>query len=170
MKRMNRTEKILLVGLTLVGGWAIISSAHSPEVLRLPETAPQPRVERVPDLTSGALPVVLVSGQDPIAKATMYEVSIKNLTAGPLQAKSLVIVLDGITDNLTGEEVSERVQVLSADGWTVDGKAYFRVPSTQGEWIASSDMASPIRVKLREHDKIPAFTPSFRVRELHMVG
>jgi hypothetical protein len=163
-------KKLVLVAITLLAGWGIASSTPLAEVFGRPVKPAEPTVQRVPDLTAGAMPVVRIMSQDPVHKTTLYDVRIKNMTAGPLPAKSLVVVLDRITDNQTGVEVSTQFQVLHADGWTVDGKAYFRVPSAQNEWIEASDVGSPIHVVIHDRDEIPFYTPSFRVREIGVVG
>jgi hypothetical protein len=167
MVSFGRPVNILLAGTALVGGWALLTGTPIATVLRMTDRSVQVAVDRVPDLTAGAFPMVQPKGQDRTGKAELYEIRVKNMTAGPLSADSLVIVLDRITDNRTGEDVLGTFEVLEPTGLTADGKAYFRVPSGGQSLLASSDETSPIQVKIRNHAEIQFFTPSFRVREAH---
>lgn len=175
MKRGTRSIKRMIVLLVVAGfgaaGWIAVDSDRMADALNVTGTpSPSPVVVPGPDLTAGALPHVRAKGQDPIEKSTVFEVRVKNMTAGPVSAKSLVLVVDRVTDNRNGEEVGDRVDVLNADGHTHDGKSYYRVEADHGAWLGPSEKAKPIQVKLREHDKIHFFTPSFRVREVPAQG
>jgi len=170
---MGQGKKMWLITLVVtlgIGSWALISLGHIPTVLGFTIQPGSSTVTSGPDLTAGALPHVQMTEQDPIEKATIYEVRVKNMTAGPVPAKSLVLVVDRVTDNRNGEEVGDRIDVLNADGHTQDGKSYYRVEANRGSWIGPEEKAKPIRVKMRERDKIPYFTPSFRVREVPAQG
>ena len=175
MKRERRTWKrmtlLLIVAGLAVGGWATLDTGRIAGELGVASTpAPAPVVVSGPDLTAGALPHVRAKGQDPIEKATVFEVRVKNMTSGPVPAKSLVLIVDRVTDNRNGEEVGDRIDVLNADGHTQDGKSYYRVEADHGVWLGPAEKAKPIQVKLRERDKIHFFTPSFRVREVSAQG
>ena len=169
MRRRKRTLVALLIAATGLGGWTVINPGHVSHVLGL-EVASNSSVTPGPDLTAGALPHVRLTEQDPVEKATVYEVRVKNMTAGPVRAKSLVLVVDRVTDNRNGEEVGHLIDVLNADGHTRDGKSYYHIEASHGTWIGPEEKAKPIRVKMRERDKLPYFTPSFRVREVPLQG
>jgi len=165
MRQVKRVLTVLVLVAIGIGGATVITSGHISTVLGL--TPPQfPALVPGADLTAGALPQVKLTAQDPAEKSTVYEVRVKNMTAGPVPAKSLVVVVDRVTDNRNGEDVGHRVEVMNADGHTQDGKSYYRVEADHGQWLAPAEKAKPIRVKLRERDKVPFFTPSFRVREV----
>jgi hypothetical protein len=170
MRNTKRTMMIFtIIGLGIVG-WLVFGSGEMTTVSGLTTQPPAQVVVPASDLTAGALPHVRHTGRDPVEKAAVYEVRVKNMTTGPVRTKSLVLVVDHVTDNRSGEEVGDRVDVLNADGHTDDGKSFYRVEADQGAWLAPAEKARPIQVKLREHDKIHFFTPSFRVREVPAEG
>ncbi len=127
-------------------------------------------IEQLTDLTGKARAVVTLRARDNFSNEFRYDVSIKNETADPLVADSLVLVLDKITnlageDNepLTHEPILKRMEVLGNDGETPDGKPYFRIPVDQSPDLAPYSQSQPVTVRLRNRDYFIVFTPSFRV-------
>lgn len=127
-------------------------------------------IEELTDLTGKARAVITLKARDNFANEFRYDVSIKNETADPLVADSLVLVLDKITnlageDNepLTHESILKRMEVLGQDGETPDGKPYFRIPVDQSPDLAPYSQSQPVTVRLRNRDYFIVFTPSFRV-------
>ncbi|MGH7206035.1 MAG: hypothetical protein ACREI2_07485 [Nitrospiraceae bacterium] len=127
-------------------------------------------IEQLTDLTGRARAVITLKARDNFANEFRYDVSIKNETADPLVADSLVLVLDKITnlageDNepLTHESILKRMEVLGQDGETPDGKPYFRIPVDQSPDLAPYSQSQPVTVRLRNRDYFIVFTPSFRV-------
>ncbi|HET8580733.1 MAG TPA: hypothetical protein VFL31_07020, partial [Nitrospiraceae bacterium] len=127
-------------------------------------------IEQLTDLTGKAKAVVTLKARDNFSNEFRYDVSIKNDTADPLVADSLVLVLDKITnlageDNepLTHEPILKRMEVVGQDGETPDGKPYFRIPVDQSPDLAPYSQSQPVTVRLRNRDYFIVFTPSFRV-------
>lgn len=127
-------------------------------------------IEELTDLTGKAKVIVTLKARNNFSNEFRYDVSVKNETADPLVADSLVIVLDKIT-NLAGEDrepltqqlILRRMEVVGQDGETDDGKPFFRVPVGQGPDLAPYSESQPVTVSLRNRDYFIVFTPSFRV-------
>lgn len=153
-----------LVQLVIALALAFSNLADSPVLL-----AAVP-IEQLSDLTGKARAVVTLKGRDNFSNEFRYDVSIKNETADPLVADSLVLVLEKITniageDNepLTHEPILRRMEVVGHDGETDDGKPYFRIPVGQSPDLAPYTESQPVTVRLRNRDYFIVFTPSFRV-------
>ncbi|MFQ5932359.1 MAG: hypothetical protein ACE5MM_08115 [Nitrospiraceae bacterium] len=123
-----------------------------------------PSVDELTDLTGGTSVVVTQTGHDTFTNEYRYDVSVRNQTAYPLDADSLVVVLDQITD-LAGKDAVDRIEVVGQDGETADGKPYFRIP-VEGPTLAPYSDSQPATVRLRNPAYTIVFTPSFRVRGL----
>ena len=93
-------------------------------------------LDQLPDLTDkAAQAVITLKGRDNFNSEYQFDVSVKNLSADPLVAESLVIVLDRITDisgdqwtSGTSESNLSRMEILGQEGETGDGKPYFPHP------------------------------------------
>lgn len=129
-----------------------------------------PPMDQLTDLTGKASVVVTLKGRDTFTSEYRYDVSVRNNTADPLIADSLVIVLDKITnlagedrEGLTGESFLKRFEVLGQDGETEDGKPFFHIPAGSGPDLVSLSDSLPASVRLRNKDYLSVFTPSFKV-------
>lgn len=120
-----------------------------------------PSVDELIDLTGGASVVVTQTGHDTFTNEYRYDVSVRNQTAYSLDADSLIVVLDHITD-LAGKDAVDRIEVVGQDGETADGKPYFRIP-VEGPALAPYSESQPATFRLRNPNYTLVFTPSFRV-------
>lgn len=128
------------------------------------------RIDDLPDLTGGAVPIVIYETRDPFASGeptsiehVRFTVRIKNQTGDPLLSDSLVLIVEKILD-LSGKDVSNRIMVAGADGYTEKGKPYFRVPIADGPDLAPFAESGPITVQLDNPDFLRFFPPILRVR------
>lgn len=138
--------------------------------LAMPTVGVASSIDQLTDLTGHAGVVVTLMGRDNFTSEYRYHVSVKNISADHLIADSLVIVLDKITnlagedrDNLQGELLINRFEILGQDGTTDDGKPYFRVPAGPKKDLDPHDQSLPANVRIRNRDYVIVFTPSFRV-------
>jgi hypothetical protein len=154
----------VLLPLAVVLG-AVLVGPTQPS--RLHAAAP---IEELIDLSGKAAVIVTLTGRDNFLNEFRYDVSVKNLSAEPLDGDALVIVLEKIT-NLAGEErepltqelILKRMEVVGHDGETGDRKPYFRIPVDEGPDLAPYSQSRPVTVRLRNPDYFIVFTPSFRV-------
>lgn len=114
--------------------------------------------------------IVTLKSRDNFTSEYGYDVSVRNLSPDSIVADSLVIVLDKITnlagedrEGLTGESFLKRFDVLGQDGYTDDGKPYFRIPAGTSPNLTPQTDSLPATVRLRNRDYVAVFTPSFRV-------
>jgi hypothetical protein len=121
-----------------------------------------PSVDQLPDLSSSVSTVVTLKARDNFLNEFRYDVTVRNQGIEPIDASSLVLVLEQITD-LAGKDALDRIEVLGQDGETAEGKPYFRIPFEDTELGPYSD-SPPAVVRLRNAAYTIIFTPSFRVR------
>ncbi len=122
------------------------------------------------ELTGHAGVVVTLMGRDNFTSEYRYHVSVQNNSADRLVADSLVVVLDKITnlagedrENLQGEPLLTRFEIVGQDGTTDDGKPYFRIPPGPKKDLEPHDQSLPASVRIRNRDYVSVFTPAFRV-------
>ncbi len=132
--------------------------------------AAAPSVDQLMDLTGHVNVVVTLTGRDNFTSEYRYNVNVKNNSADHIIADSLIVVLDKITnlagedrENLQGEPLVNRFEVVGQDGVTDDGKPYFRVPVGPKKDLDPLDQSPPVTVRIRNRDYVIVFTPSFRV-------
>ena len=126
--------------------------------------------EQLTDLT-GKVPVIItLTGRDNFTSEYRYDVSVRNLTADPLIADSLLVVLDKITnlagedhEALTNEPFLNRFDVLGQDGATDDGKPFFRIPPGSTTDLVPQTNSRAAAVRIRNRDYVAVFTPVFKV-------
>jgi hypothetical protein len=127
-------------------------------------------IDQLTDLTGKVSVIVTLTGRDNFTSEYRYDVSVRNMTADPLIADSLIITLDKIT-NLAGEDHEAlknetfltRFDVLGQDGETDEGKPFFRIPpgSTADLFPQTNSRAASVRI--RNRDYVSVFTPAFKV-------
>jgi hypothetical protein len=158
MSRIRRAFGLLIGPVLLTGS------------LESATTALAAPLDQLTDLT-GKIPIVVtLKGRDNFSSEYRYDVSVRNNSADPIIADSLVIVLDKIT-NLAGEErealkketILSQFDVLGQDGETEDGKPFFRIPVGTSPDLAPLAESRPAVVRIRNKDYLIVFTPVFRV-------
>ena len=149
----------LLVGAALFAGTISFSrnSTASP-------------IDQLTDLTGKVSVIVTLTGRDNFTSEYRYDVSVRNMTADPLIADSLIITLDKIT-NLAGEDREalknetflSRFDVLGQDGETDEGKPFFRIPPGSTADLVPQTNSRAASVRIRNRDYVAVFTPAFKV-------
>ena len=159
MARSHLTTAMVMGGIFFAGALPTSTTSFAASPL-----------DQLTDLTGKASVVVTLKGRDTFTSEYRYEVSVRNHSADPLIADSLVIVLDKITnlagedrEGLTGESFLKRFEVLGQDGETDDGKPFFQVPAGSTPDLVSLSDSLPASVRLRNKDYLSVFTPSFKV-------
>jgi hypothetical protein len=122
------------------------------------------------DLSGKAAAFVTLRSRDNFSSEYRYDVTVRNNSADLFIADSLIIVLDRITniggqdrENLTGESLLNRMEIIGQDGTTEDGRPFFRVPQGSGPDLTPNSESLPVTVRIRNRDYVAVFTPSFRV-------
>ncbi|MEK6802947.1 MAG: hypothetical protein AABZ34_09775 [Nitrospirota bacterium] len=122
------------------------------------------------DLSGKAAAFVTLRSRDNFSSEYRYDVTVRNNSAELFIADSLIVVLDRITniggqdrENLTGESLLNRMEIIGQDGTTEDGRPFFRVPQGSGPDLTPNNESLPVTVRIRNRDYVAVFTPSFRV-------
>ena len=150
--------------LFLIGGMPMYVTAvqSTGEGARSTETAAVPFLDRLSDITNRMAVSVTLVGRDSFKNEFRYDVSVKNQSSDTFNTDDVVLVLDRITD-LAGKDALDRLEVVSPDGETTDGKAYFRIPRGGAGKLSPYADSLPAVVRVRNLAYTAVFTPSFRV-------
>lgn len=132
--------------------------------------APAFALDQLVDVTGKVTPFVTLRSRDNFSSEYRYDVTVRNSSPDLFVADSLILVLDHITntagqdrENLTGESLLTRMEIIGQDGTTEDGKPFFRVPQGSGPDLTPNSESLPVSVRIRNRDYVAVFTPSFRV-------
>ncbi|HMU29644.1 MAG TPA: hypothetical protein PLY42_05370 [Nitrospira sp.] len=132
--------------------------------------APVGASDQLVDVTGKVTPFVTLRSRDNFSSEYRYDVTVRNSSPDLFVADSLILVLDHITntagqdrENLTGESLLTRMEIIGQDGTTEDGKPYFRIPQGSGPDLTPNSESLPVTVRIRNRDYVAVFTPSFRV-------
>jgi hypothetical protein len=119
-------------------------------------------VERLEDLTGGAVPVVTFEQHDIFTNEYLYTVKVINRTGDPILGGTLVLVISSVQDQSL-KDVLGSLEVFTPDGRT-GGKPYFVLPTGGLSELPPYQESQPITVRLRSPDYVRYFPPSFQVR------
>ncbi|GJL62738.1 hypothetical protein [Candidatus Nitrospira salsa] len=135
-----------------------------------------PSVDELPNITSGVVPIISYKEHDPFANDQLTSVShvsyviwVKNQTDVPVVAESLILVIDRIVE-LSGADISDRINVKGADGHTKDGRPYFLVPYDSKKELAPYAESESITLELDNPDYLRFYPPTIQVRGLKRVS
>ena len=130
-----------------------------------------PSVDDLPDLTEGVVPVVQYKHAQPLSGTGLTSVSevefivrVKNQTGDPVVADSLILIVDTVRE-ITGADISDRVEIEGPDGILANGKPFFRIPNSEQELGPSSE-SEAVTIRVSNPDYLRFFPPSIRVRGL----
>lgn len=129
------------------------------------------------NLTNGVIPLIAItqgegfmSGGELFDKrrlstrsAFRYLVSVKNQTNDPIEASSLIIVIDQIIELARGRNVIDELELVGHDGYTEAGKPYYRVPTGASSELRPYGESDSLEIYIRNPDLLRLTTPSFQV-------
>ncbi len=130
-----------------------------------------PTVDELPDLTEGVVPVIQYKHAQPLSGTQLTSVSevefivtVKNQTGDPVVADSLILVVDTVRE-ITGTDISDRVEIKAPDGLLANGKPFFRIPNADKELGPYSE-SEAVTIRVSNPDYLRFYPPSIRVRGL----
>ncbi len=161
---MTRLFPLLLCGLLWTGPSQAAEDRPTPssEETTAAAVPPDVPIEQLHNLTGRASAIVTLKERDNFTNEFLYDVTIRNQSGDSFVARSLILVLEQITD-LAGKEALERMEVVGQDGETPDGKPYFRVPPGRSRILRPYSESEPATVRLRNQAYTIVFTPAFLV-------
>lgn len=132
--------------------------------------SPASPLDQLTDLTGKVTVIVTLTGRDNFTSEYRYDVSVRNMTADPLIADTLLIVLDKITnlagedhEALTNESFLNRFDILGQDGETDERKPFFHIPPGSPADLLPQTNSRAASVRIRNRDYVAVFTPAFKV-------
>ena len=130
-----------------------------------------PTVDDLPDLTEGVVPVIQYKHVEPLAGTHLTSVSevefivtVKNQTGDPVVSDSLILVVDSVRE-ISGTDISNRVEIKNADGLLANGKPFFRIPHADEELGPYSE-SEAVTIRVSNPDYLRFYPPSIRVHGL----
>ena len=133
-----------------------------------------PTVDELPDITGGVIPLLtfeltgggqLFSGGHLNSRSEVfYEVRVKNQSGDPIEADSLVVVVEQIQDMARLHDVTDKVDLPGSDGETETGKPYYQVPTDGNEFLAPYQESAPFRLEIQNPNLFRLYPPVLRVR------
>ena len=93
-----------------------------------------------------------------------FIVKVKNQTGDPVVADSLILVVDTVKE-ITGADISDRVEIAGPDGLLANGKPFFRIPNSEQELGPYSE-SEAVTIRVSNPDYLRFFPPTIRVRGL----
>jgi len=147
-------------------------------ILALTIYSPGGAEDQLSDLTGGVIPLVsfdpadalspggelYASGELTTRSDLRYSIRVKNQTGDPILASSLIIVVDKIVEVARGRDVTNQLEVFGHDGYTEEGKPFFRIPPGSSTELAPFAESHPVLVQIRNPDLLRLSTPILRVR------
>ena len=127
-------------------------------------------VDELQNLTTGVVPSISYKERDPFSGGKLssvshieYVIRVKNQTGDPVVADSLVLIVDKIIE-LSGNDISDRIEISGADGYTSDGRPYFQIPVGDKKDLDPFEESEPITIELDNPDYLRFFPPTLQVR------
>lgn len=135
-------------------------------------------IEGLADLTGGVIPLLtydsggsftgggqLFSGGSLSSRGEIrYLVRVKNQTGDPIEADSLIVVVHQIQEMARLRDVTTRLDIRGTDGFTEDGKPYFRVPVDGQAELPPYGESELFPIEIKNPDLLRLYPPVLRVR------
>ncbi|MBA3612233.1 MAG: hypothetical protein H0W49_04800 [Nitrospirales bacterium] len=129
------------------------------------------------DLTGGVIPLLtydpgggfsdggeLFSGGRLSSRGDVrYLVRVKNQTGDPIEADSLILVVDKIQEMAQLRNVTTSLDIRGTDGNTEDGKPYFRIPVHGQAELPPYGESESFLIEIKNPDLLRLYPPVLRV-------
>jgi hypothetical protein len=136
-----------------------------------------PNVDDLPDLTGGVIPLLnyeiedrstgggqMFSGGRLSQRGEIrYSVRVKNQTGDPIDADSLIVVVQKIQEMARLRDVTTELDFPGSDGTTRDGKPYFHMPVGGNTTLAPYGESEAITIEIRNPNLLRLYPPVLRV-------
>lgn len=137
-----------------------------------------PSIDELPDITGGVVPVLtydagqgagsggeLFSGGRLSQRGDVrYVVRVRNQSGDPIEADSLIVVVQKIQEMARLRDVTGKLDLPGADGRTEDGKPYFRIPVGSKSELEPYGESESITITIENPDLLRLYPPVLRVR------
>ncbi len=141
-----------------------------------------PSIDELPDLTGGVIPILsydtgagktgggqLFSGGHLSSRGHVYYlVRVKNQSGDPIQADSLIVVVQKIQEMARLRDVTKDLDLPGADGETEEGYPYFHVPIGDQPNLEPYGESETFRLEIENPDLLRLYPPVLRVRGIRL--
>lgn len=139
-----------------------------------------PSIDELPDLTGGVIPILsydngqatggqlFSDGHVSSRGHVYYIVRVKNQSGDPIQADSLIVVVQRIQEMARLRDVTSDLNLPGADGQTKDGRPYFNVPVDDQPNLEPYGESQPFRLEIENPDLLRLYPPVLRVRGIRL--
>jgi len=141
-----------------------------------------PSIDELPDLTGGVIPILsydtgagetgggqLFSGGHLSSRGHVYYlVRVKNQSGDPIQADSLIVVVQKIQEMARLRDVTTDLDLPGADGQTKEGYPYFHVPSGDQPNLEPYGESETFRLEIENPNLLRLYPPVLRVRGIRL--
>jgi hypothetical protein len=139
-----------------------------------------PSIDELPDLTGGVIPILsydtgedgggqLFSGGHLSSRGHVYYlVRVKNQSGDPIQADSLIVVVQKIQEMARLRDVTTDLDLPGADGETEEGYPYFHVPIGDQPNLEPYGESEPFRLEIENPNLLRLYPPVLRVRGIQL--
>jgi hypothetical protein len=139
-----------------------------------------PSIDELPDLTGGVIPILsydtgedgggqLFSGGHLSSRGHVYYlVRVKNQSGDPIEADSLIVVVQKIQEMARLRDVTTDLDLPGADGQTKEGYPYFYVPIGDQPNLEPYGESKPFRLEIENPDLLRLYPPVLRVRGIRL--
>ena len=152
-----------LASLLVLLVWTGADMSHLSAAVPRPEPSIGQLCDRVPGVGTS---VRIDWGRSNTPNATLYRVTAWNYSYRFIELGSVAISVEEVTDSTTGESITARSEILNADGRTLDGKAYFRIPLSPEATLAPGQDTPAVTVGIRAPVGVRRFSATFGIRQL----
>jgi len=139
-----------------------------------------PSIDDLPDLTGGVIPILtydtgksgggqLFSGGNLSSRGHVhYLVRVKNQSGDPIQADSLIVVVQKIQEMARLRDVTSDLDFPGADGRTKNGLPYFHVPVNTTPNLGPYEESPPFKLEIKNPNLFRLYPPVLRVRGIRL--
>jgi hypothetical protein len=138
-----------------------------------------PSIDELPDLTGGVVPLLsydtgegggqLHSGGHLSSRGHVYYlVRVKNQSGDPIEADSLIVVVQKIQEMARLRDVTSDLDLPGADGQTKEGYPYFYVPLDNQPTLEPYGESQPFRLEIKNPNLLRLYPPVLRVRGIRL--
>ena len=139
-----------------------------------------PSIDELPDLTGGVIAILsydtgeegggqLFSGGHLSSRGHVYYlVRVKNQSGDPIEADSLIVVVQKIQEMARLRDVTKDLDLPGADGQTEEGYPYFHVPIGDQPNLEPYGESEPFRLEIENPNLLRLYPPVLRVRGIRL--
>ena len=139
-----------------------------------------PSIDELADLTGGVIPILsydtgeegggqLFSGGHLSSRGhVFYIVRVKNQSGDPIEADSLIVVVQKIQEMARLRDVTSDLDLPGADGQTEEGYPYFHVPIGDQPNLEPYGESQPFRLEIKNPNLLRLYPPVLRVRGIRL--